>query len=370
MAGKRALAAAVIGFVACCALAAPGPGRAAIGDDPSAPFVFGAVLQAPLDADEGELIRGAGIQSVRLWLPWAQVEAQRGTYDWSETDKQMREIASAGLTALPFLFASPDWAVKEDGYECDDGGCGAYAPVSAWTREAFARFAGLAVRRYGPNGVFWANNPRVPYRPVREWQIWNEENLQSMFRPYANPSAYAEIVRLTAAEIRGEDPSAKVMLGGMFGDRSTGRRMSTQSYLRELYAIPGISASFDDVAVHPYSNNTSGVLKQVQTAHRIVAKRDPGADLWVTELGWASAGDRHTWGLIKSPRGQARMLRRVFGRLKRHAGAFDLRGAYWYAWRDTAPDRAACGWCPAAGLRDVAGDPKPAYGAMRRLATR
>ena len=345
--------------------ASPGRGQTS----PPESFTFGVVPQRAYDRSEADLMRAAGIESVRFWMSWEQVEADRGAYDWSGPDQQIRAIAEAGLTPLPFLFASPAWAARADGYDCEGGSCSTFAPVSAATRAAFARFARLAVARYGVGGVFWRNKPRLPYRPISVWQIWNEPNLQSFFRPYVNPSAYAEIVRLAAAEIHAEDPQAQVLLAGLTGNRSTSRRMSSQSYLRELYDVPGFSASFEAVAVHPYSRNMRGVLRQVATAHQIIAKRDSAASLWVTELGWASAGPRDE-GLVKSEMGQARLLRRVFGRLKRRASGWDLRGAYWYAWRDTDRHTAVCGWCPGAGLRDVDGDPKPAFGELQRLATR
>ena len=62
------------------------------------------------------------------------------------------------------------------------------------------------------------------------------------------------------------------------------------------------------------------------------------------------------------------MLRRLFTRLIRRADEWDLRGAYWYAWRDTERGEAVCGWCGAAGLRDRYGNLKPAYYELRQLA--
>jgi hypothetical protein len=54
----------------------------------------------------------------------------------------------------------------------------------------------------------------------------------------------------------------------------------------------------------------------------------------------------------------------------RRAGDWDLRAAYWYAWRDTQTGNAVCGWCGEAGLLDLNGDPKPSYFALRKLTHR
>ncbi len=33
------------------------------------------------------------------------------------------------------------------------------------------------VKRYGPGGTFWKQNPGLPHDYIHEWQIWNEEGL-------------------------------------------------------------------------------------------------------------------------------------------------------------------------------------------------
>ena len=145
--------------------------------------------------------------------------------------------------------------------------------------------------------------------------------------------------------------------------------MSTQSFLRQLYRVPDFSQSFEGVAVHPYDGRVHGVTRQVRNVHRIITKRDPGGELWITEVGWASAGPREE-NLVKSLDGQARALRRLFRLLIHRADRWELRGVYWFAWRDTEPFFEVCEWCGSAGLRYAGGDPKPAYDSLQRLATR
>jgi hypothetical protein len=338
------------------------------GEDPygEKPLVIGTVLQRDLDPHEGRQMRAGGITSVRFFLNWSEAEQLPYQYDWSVPDRTVREIVRDGLTPLPFVFGLPTWAAHADGYDCVGGECASYAPRSARTRDAFGRILGLAVRRYGPDGVFWDNNPELPYRPIRVWQLWNEPNLSSYYRPYVSPSSYAELVRAGAAGVRAEDPGAEVLVGGLSGDRTTSKRWSTQSFLRRFYAVPGVGASFDGLALHPYHPSRRGVLDQIVLARRITAKRDPGVDMWITEIGWASGGDEQ-WALVKTPNGQARLLRRVFRRFIHRADRWNLRGMYWFAWRDTAQGKSICGWCGAAGLRDPQGGPKPAYEALRSL---
>jgi hypothetical protein len=368
--GRVWIAVIVIGLLG-AALVEMASGQGGYGEDGGYgeardPLRFGTVLQRDLDDDESRLMRDGGLDSVRFWLSWAGSQPRREYHDWSEADETVREIAAAGLTPIPFLFGTPAWAANGDEHECERADCMPFAPITLESRSAFAAFAGEAVHRYGPDGVFWERHPELPYRPLRVWQLWNEPNLQAFWRPYVDARGYAELVRLAAAEIRAVDPEAEVVLGGFSGNRSTKTRWSAQAYLEQLYAVPGVAESFDGVAIHPYASRTRGVLDRIRNALAITAVHDPEVDLWITEIGWASAGPE-VWSLVKTIDGQAKLLRRSFTRLMGRADDWNLRGLYWYAWRDTDVGKAVCGWCARAGLRDRKGRPKPAFHELRRV---
>ena len=334
-------------------------------DDHENGLHIGAVLQRDLDSYEPDLMRAAGIDSVRFWLRWHVIEHTRGVYDWHGSDEEIRELANAGLTPLPFLFGTPPWAAQVDGFECLGTDCAPYAPSSPETREAFASFAAAAVQRYGPNGTFWADNPTVTYQPIHDWQLWNEPNLHEFWRPWVDPLGYAELVKLASARIKDEDPNAEVLLAGVSGGRTTFSRWSPAVFLNRFYDVPGIGLSFNGVTSHPYAARMRGVRDRIDAVRSVLEARDPNADLWVTEIGWASAGNKST--LVKSERRQAKLLLRAFTRLIAHADEWDLRGIYWYAWRDTERGHSVCGWCAKAGLRDRDGLAKPAYRELSRL---
>jgi hypothetical protein len=61
------------------------------------------------------------------------------------------------------------------------------------------------------------------------------------------------------------------------------------------------------------------------------------------------------------------MLRRAFGLLLADRVELGLAGLMWFAWRDTPPGEAVCGWCGTAGLLDAAGTPRPAWTAFYEL---
>jgi hypothetical protein len=327
---------------------------------------IGVVPQRPFDADETEAMTEAGISSVRVWLPWAQVESERGRLDWESFDQTVADNAEGGLTTLPFLFGTPAWAAADDGQLCEGTECLSFPPRSESTRTAFAAFAAAAVRRYGPGGRFWEQHPGLRPRPIETWQIWNEPNLSSFYRPAVDPIGYAAVVQAAASAIHGQDPHAEVLLAGLTGTKTNEKRMSTASFLTQLYSVSQIAASFDGIAVHPYNRQVRGTIDQVEAARSVASANGDHPDLWITEIGWSSAGKRRS-GLTKSPTGQARMLTAAFEELIDNADRLDLRGIYWYAWRDTEREQSVCGWCPWSGLLDRVGRKKPAYFALRSL---
>ena len=351
-------------LLALIVFAPPGAGGA-VTDTPD-PLTIGVVPQRSYGNSDTRAMTDVGISSVRVWFPWAQIERTRGDFDWTAVDDLVATNAQEGLTTLPFLFGTPQWAAEIDGWTCLDAGCLSLAPRSDESREAFAEFAAAAVRRYGPKGSFWSQHRGLTPEPIETWQIWNEPNLSSFYGPYVDPSGYGALVESAAPAIREADPNAEVVLAGLTGTKSNTKRTSTTAFLNQLYTVPGIISAFDGIAVHPYNRKVRGALDQVRTARAIADAHGDDAGLWVTELGWASAGKRR-WGLVKSPNGQARLLGRAIERLKENAARWDIRAAYWFAWRDTERGASVCGWCPWSGLLDRVGREKPAYRELRSL---
>ncbi len=361
--GIGAVAATVAALGGVALANAPAPERGAA-DPPE--LAVGVVPQRPLEPGEGLAMRRAGIGWTRVWLSWAGAEQTKGKYDWGRSDELIGAASGEGLSVLPMLFGSPQWAAQRDRHPCWGHGCIPFAPASSETRDAFAQFAGAAARRYGPSGAFWAQHPAVPYRPIRVWQVWNEQNMNAFFRPRADAEAYAALVAPAAEQIHDQDPEAQVLLGGMFGPRNRRGLVATTRFLADLYGEPQVAGSFDAVAIHPYSGSALGALQQVRRVRRTIHRHGSGESIWVTEIGWASGG-RRGLDLVKDRRRQARLLRRMFSRFVSKHESWDLGGAFWYAWRDTERGMAVCGWCARAGLISRSGRPKPAYRMLRRV---
>jgi len=165
------------------------------------------VPQSAVNADQATLLGEAGVRMLRVPLNWLDVEPNPPFYDrpdWSRFDNLMRVAAGNGLSVLPFVWGSPDWAAPRPEVE---------PAANSFARSSWRKFLRLAVQRYGPSGTFWRQNPALPERPIRVWQIWNEPNIVTFARP-PSPMLYARLVRISAGALRSVDPGAKVLLAG------------------------------------------------------------------------------------------------------------------------------------------------------------
>ena len=202
------------------------------------------------------------------------------------------------------------------------------------------------------------------------WQLWNEQNSPKYYAPKVDIAAYAKLVKAAGNAIKDVDPEADVILGGTWGPDEADSVLPITPYLKALYKVKKIERSFDSIALHPYAANPGAALAQL-TAARAAARRagDRKVGLWVTELGWAADGPTSN-PYVKGLDGQAELLTKTLNKFEQKRGKLNLRGLFWYSWRDLAGGELICDWCGYAGLRTLDGSAKPAWDAFVAFASR
>jgi hypothetical protein len=303
---------------------------------------------APSDSDY-ELMQEAGLRSLRLPLTWPQIEPVSPLYrapDWSSFDFAVGLAAKHGMTVMPFVASSPRWIASESRSE----------PKYGWQLEAWASFLRAAVDRYGADGSFWRENPQLPYLPVRDWEIWNEENIVTFGR--AEPERFVPLLRVSGRTIHSADPGAKVILGGLFGrPLQIPPNVSSGEYLNRIYRARRVKRYFDGIALHPYVVRVGAMRKQILNLRRIMRiHHDAQTPIYVTELGWGSDSFESRWerGLW----GQAEALGEAFSMLAAHRRSWRIGGVWWFSWADA---HGACQFCDSAGLLTEGREAKPAW---------
>lgn len=325
---------------------------------------WGAVPQSPLSVEQYQRVHRGGVDTIRIPINWAAVQPSEGApFDWSATDSQVSEAARTGIDVLPFLAGVPAWAERlipvGGGVQVP-----AHLPVKGTAKAGWVAFAKAAVARYGPHGSFWAQHFDVPFRPLRNWQVWNEPNFKFfVYKP--NPAEYAQMVKITSSAIKGADPGAKVILAGLFawpkgGNAKTGNHnWFASEFLEGLYKVRGIASKFDGIALHPYSTKYQLLTPQIEEVRDVVKKRhDAGTGIWITELGWSSEPKTPGNSFAKGPAGQAQQLRGAFSLLKKNQRKWRIQRVYWFSIDDYG---AACNFCNGSGLFGAGFTPKKSW---------
>jgi len=325
---------------------------------------YAIVPQVTLKAKDYRQIDRANAGTVRLILNWSSIQPTKSTTNWAYFDAQVKMAADRGIKILPFLYGSPDWI---GGCSHD---CGTHPPSTRKALSRWKHFVGLAAKRYGPGGVFWQHYDGKA-RPIRVWQVWNEQNSKTFFTPKPSPKIYARVLDKASKAIRARDRKAEIVLGGMFGTPGGGHgnhAIAAADYLRKLYKISGAKHDFDGIALHPYARSIDSVKLQVQLArHELRRAHDSKTDLWITELGWASGGKPNPLN-VGSKKAQAQRLTDAFKMFHSHRQEWNVRLVSWFSWQDSHASDSFCFFCDKSGLVTGKGKKKPAYSAFKRLA--
>jgi len=335
---------------------------------------WGIVPQTNPDAAEFQRLKRGGVGSFRIPIAWGSVQpTPSGPQDWSLVDPLVAGAATVGIEVFPFLYGAPSWAVPPDRSISSEPP--RFLPVrNGRQRSGWKRFLVAAVRRYGPRGSFWAENPAVPKRPIRIWQVGNEVNFK-YFVARPNPAEYGKLVKLSYAALKAADKGARIVLSGLFAHPAEARikRGPRQAYtapefLEQMYRrTPGVKRRFNGVALHPYTGTFKRLPLYIREIREVLAKnRDAGKGLFLTELGWSSQSPKSRRdGFAKGRRGQARELKGAFRLLRRNQRRWKLQRVHWFSVNDV---EGACNFCDGSGLFEEGFRPKPAWFGYVRFA--
>ena len=267
-------------------MACGGPAYAGTGT--SAPEEFGGmnaqwVFWGPQQTWAANLdaIAAGGVKTVRFDATWNTIEPVppvlgNHLYIWNTPDSIVTELANRGMRWQPVLAYSALWASSVAGDE--------HAPPAS--AADYAAFVGAFAARYGQGGAFWRAHPELVARPVRSFEIWNEEDLNIYWKPTANAAAYADLYAAARAAVHAADPTATAMVGGI------GDPYHAPQYVEAMLAHrPDLRGNLDAVGLHPYTASAAASLQLVVNLRRGLQYLGSGdAPIAVTEIGWTTTG--------------------------------------------------------------------------------
>lgn len=278
---------------------------------------------APVKERQFDLMAASGVESLRVVFIWELMQPTRDSdFDFARTDQIVELTASRGIEVLPVMLYAPPWArVYPDRL---------YSPPR---HPAFQAYLRASIRRYGPRGSFWRDNPSVPKRPIRDWQVWNEPahpDFWSVARSnerYGWPHGYADLLRAGNRAIKATDPGARTVLGGLNG--------LAWNDLRLLYK-EGARGSFDVMALHVYAQSERRVLGALRITRRALDRAgDTRKPIFLTETAFPASRGR-----VKpiqnqrqeTPGGMAKRVTNLFSLLAKARRSVKLEKVSWYTW--------------------------------------
>jgi O-antigen ligase len=241
------------------------------------------------------IIEATDFSWARQTFPWAEIEPERGRFDWDKWDDIVWSTVKArgrAFDLIAVLDTSPTWA------QINNQQSAIKNPPS--DPSDFARFAGEFARRYG--------------MAIHFYQIWDEPNLGDRWNGEVNPTAYAEMLRQAREAIRANDPDAVILLAGLAPTVENSRvNMSDWLYLRKLYEV-GAGQYFDIACGKPYGFSTGPDDRRVDAnvlnfSHIILMREemeahgDAAKPLWASHFGWNAlpqgwTGKPSVWGQV------------------------------------------------------------------------
>jgi hypothetical protein len=286
-----------------------------------------------------------GTHWVRLFASWPELEPSRGVFaqNWINYYEQTFSSLPRGTKVILDVVNSPSW---------ETGSSDEHAPPA--NPQDYAAFVGSLAQRFGTR--------------VSAYEIWNEEDSSSWWTGGPNPAAYAQLLRATYPAIKGADPSATVVLGGLTGN--------DWEFLEGVYRAGG-KGSFDAVGVHtdtacdilsPY-DFVRGVGNRMiadsflayREVHAVMLANGDNKPIWMTEASWRTSNATCTEGAFAGQKAagvseeqQATYLRQAYHCL---AQAPYVQVALWFPLQDEG--------VVTSGLVRSNGSRKPSFAAMQ-----
>jgi hypothetical protein len=286
-------------------------------------------------AAAADVVAHTGTPWVREDLHWWRIQPTATTWDWVFTDEAFAELKARNIAILGVIGHPPGWATPDPHDAASENSFSAPDP------QQFAAFAQAVVRRYG--------------HLIQYWEIWNEPDHPSFWKPQPDPVAYAALLMQTAQAIRVVDPQAKILIGGV--------NPFSLAFLNQV-AEQGAWGAFDILAIHPYVDPLmpeAGLLDNALTSIRTLLTRYGQKPIWVTEIGWASGpGDRDAIGYTDTLEQADYLVRSTL-----LLGQSGITHIFWYTLKDDAANPYGL-FAYGAGRADFR-LPKPSHTAFQRL---
>lgn len=237
-----------------------------------------------------------GVKWARAQTGWCRCETKKGKYDFRWLDEIADGLAAQGVE--PWFSLS--YGNRLYTPEAPDVSAVGFAPM--FTPEARAGWSAFVDAITG----HFAGR-------VKKWEIWNEPNGGTFWRPQKpNAAGYVELVKLTAPLVRRRIPDATIVGLALAG--------CNVKYAEEALKA-GLAEHVDRISFHPYGPMPENAEPFVAKLREMLGERRRTVKLWQGECGCPSEpkteGGTDKKGLKWNEQRQAKwLLRRILTDLR------------------------------------------------------
>lgn len=213
-----------------------------------------------------------GAKHARVQTGWNRCETQQGVFDFNWLDDIVDSLLEIGVQPIFCVSYGNQLYMTDLPPNSAVGGVPLYYGedvIAAWQRYVAALVGHFRSR-------------------IKYWEVWNEPNIKVFWfdRPISGKD-YAELVRITALQIRSYAPEAKIV-GGALSQADT-------AFLEEALDA-GMAEHLDVVSFHPYQavpeHNLSSMYQAVSSLLRQYAP-NRRIQIWQDENGFPSQTTGH-----------------------------------------------------------------------------
>jgi hypothetical protein len=249
-----------------------------------------------------ELIAEGGFKFIRMDFAWGAIEREKGIYKFEKSgyDALTEGCLKRGIHPLYILDYSNRLYEESNSIRTAEG------------REAFAKFAESAVKRYEGKEILW--------------EIWNEPNLKQFWNPQPSVDDYIALVETTISRIKKAVPSAVVVAPATSG--------IPMDWLEACFK-KGMLDWIDALTVHPYRTPApETVIKDYEKLRELVKRYAPeGKDIPIISGEWGYSIINWDKNHISEEQ-QAQYLVRMF-LINLYQ---NIPVSIWYDWKDDGVD--------------------------------
>lgn len=269
----------------------------------------------------------SGASWVRVPILWEYVEPTNvspAQYNWAHVDNALAIARKSGAPkVIATIDNNPSWIASHSG-----------SPIWDGMEDEFIEFVSAVVERYDGDGIDDApGSPVVLY-----WEFYNEPDAQTDHFDAGwgdFPERYANMLKLAHGAVKGANPDAYVVFGGIANDWYTDQGGPFIRNFLDDVLQHGAGPYFDIMNFHTYpafSTNWAphgpGLYQKAQAIRSNMAEHGLNKPIIVTEAGWYSNTDAP---LASSPEIQARYVPILFTQ----SLAADLDVMIWWMLFDT-----------------------------------